>query len=81
MLTTAHHQLANRRQNRATIGGTYGAEDAVATDALQDAQQPAPIAAAALAFADGYFTGPLGLNYRSLVRIPCSRPALRAVCG
>lgn len=80
----AHHGTSPTSQPSAEpglIGGTYGDVVAVATEALQDAQQRPSTVAVALHAADDYFTGPLGLNYRSPVRIPCSRLALRTLCG
>jgi RHS repeat-associated protein len=73
VLTVAAHKVATRSQREAKVGGTYGAERQVAFLALRDAGVPTPIRFAALAAADLYFMGALGLNYNSPTRIPGTR--------
>jgi hypothetical protein len=67
------HNEATQIQRTAGVGGTYEAERQVACLALTAAGcSPAEIADA-LARADAYFMGELGLTYDSRMRIPGNR--------
>ena len=72
-LPGTQHYNATQAQRAATVGGTYGDERVVGVSALAAAGMPAPVILAALAAADGYFVGQLGLALGSGTRIPGDR--------
>lgn len=75
------HKAATQAQAAARIGGTYGDERQVAFDALRAAGVPQTTRFAAIAEADLYFMGTLGLTYNSPLRFPGNRPTEEARFG
>lgn len=73
VLRNSSHAAATQAQNAAQFCGTYGDERQVADLALTAAGVAAPVRAAAIAAADAYFMGELGLTSSSPVRTPGSR--------
>ncbi len=67
------HFLATQAQRDADVGGTYGAERQVAYDSLIAAGYSSDEAVAAVARADEYFMGELGLTHSSVLRWPGDR--------
>jgi hypothetical protein len=72
------HDLANRAQAQATVGGTFKAERRVAFQSLQAAGFSPHEARAIVEEADRMARDHLGVTDQTSTRIPGNRPALRA---